>query len=95
MYDAEGTWVMMIVIVAGVAAIALLIAYSKSVFSRFQSRRLALGCPATDESVDVVVEKDMVTGSRRVVSCSRLDDPNHITCNQACIHPRRAARPQA
>lgn len=82
----EAHWLVGIVILTGAAAIALLVLYARRVFERFRAHPEALRCPETGELVDCIVEVDLAERSApRVVRCARLEDPNDVRCDMACL----------
>lgn len=84
--DGEANWIMGIVIVTGLVMLGLLIAFSKRAFTRFTTRQVFLACPATGEPTSLIVETDHAEGgARKVVSCSRFEDPSHVECDQRCL----------
>ena len=72
----------LILVIAGVIVLGALVFFAAR--NEIVKRRLA--CPHKGEDAEVEVKRRFEGGKPvRVESCTLLDDPTHVTCDEACI----------
>lgn len=71
-----------LLLIGGVVALSLIVFF----VARNEIVRRRLTCPRKGQIADVEVKRRFSTGKElRVKSCTLLDEPTHVDCEQECI----------
>jgi hypothetical protein len=83
----QATWLTLLVIVAGVAWLAGMVWWSKRVWTRFRTIPEVRVCPHARAPAGTLLRFDTQMGRfTKVERCDLLDNPDEVTCDQACLH---------